>query len=127
MIKRQNKSSKRELMECLSALRKIKRQKQAIREHYSKRYLNESRCSNRNFIKRHLESCYSEDCNDYLDCCKDALAGCCKLPELDGCWDGVCDEEGCVFDNCEEEEFDKCLDKAIETLAFLVVPVRVRC
>lgn len=121
------KTSKRVLMETLNALKKIKRQKQAIREHYTKRFVNESARSNGKLIKRHLESCYQEDCNDYLDGCRDVFAKCCQLPELDCCFDDVCDIDGCVYDDCEEVDFDNCLDKAIDKLAWLVIPVKVRC
>lgn len=120
-------TSKRILIECLEGLKKIRRQKQAIREHYSKRFFNESSRSNQRLVKRHLESCYQEDCNDYLDCCKDILANCCNLPELQCCFDDICDEDGCVFDDCEEEDFDCCLNNAIQKLTWLIIPVRVRC
>jgi len=127
MIRKKAQSSKRVLMESLIALRKLKKEKQIVKEHYSKRFLNESKVANKKIVEKHLSKCYEEDCNELLSLYKDALAKCCGLPDLNGCFDGVCDADGCVIDDCEEDVFDDSLDQAIETLAWLVIPVRVCC
>lgn len=127
MIRRKAKASKRVLMESLIALKKIKKEKQVVKEHYSKRFLNESKIANKKIVEKHLSKCYEEDCNELVSLYKDALKKCCAVPDLEGCFDGVCDADGCVFDDCTEEMFDDCLDQAIETLAWLVIPVRVSC
>ena len=120
------KSSRKEIMECLANLKEIKKQKQILKEHFSRKFLKESRNSNSSRAKRYIESQYEQECNGFVDDCQDELRQCCRLPELQGCWDGVCDRNGRVYDDCHEEDFDCAVDDAIETLAWLVVPVRVR-
>lgn len=114
------------LKECLANLKEIKRQKQALREHFSHR-INESRSTNRSAVKRYVEAKYNDECNGFVDDCQEELAMCCRVPEIRGCWKGVCTPNGCVYDDCSEEEFDCAVDNSIETLGWLVVPCRVRC
>lgn len=120
-------TSQRVIRECLNNLREIKRQKAALKEHYQRSFKNESRRSDSRRAKRYIESQYEQECNDFVNDCQEELAQCCQLPELKCCWNGVCNRQGQVYDDCPEEDFDAAVDNAIETLAWLVVPVRVRC
>lgn len=125
------KTSKRKLMETLIALKKVKQQKRDILEHYTKKALNERHeccmgvaCKHPKMDQEMFDA-YAEDCNDYLAQCQDVFSGCLDVPEIAGCFDGICDPDGVIYDDCPEDDFDDCIDTCIDMLALLVVPVRV--
>lgn len=132
MINNNKKTSKRKLMETLIALKKVKQQKNDILEHYTKKALNErhencmSGACKHHKMDQEMFDAYAEDCNDYLAQCQDVFSGCLDVPEITGCFDGICDPDGVVYDDCPEDDFDDCIDTCIDMLALLVVPVRVR-
>ena len=126
------KTSKRVLMETLIALKKVKQQKNDILEHYTKKALNERHeCCMGGMCKhpkmdQDMFDAYAEDCTDYLSQCQDVFSGCLDVPEIAGCFDGICDPDGVIYDDCPEDEFDDCIDTCIDMLALLVIPVRVK-
>lgn len=123
MIRKKHVSNRR-LAEALISLKQLRSYKRSLKESYLRTNKFES-CSLRE--RKMLESDYSEECNELIDCNREILADCMEIPEAEKCLRDVCDEDGCVFDDCYEEEFDTALDNAIECLAFLVIPTKIRC
>lgn len=122
-------SSQRELKRCLENLKEIKKQKQILKEFYTRKMnrLNEGRERVSPRMKRLITSEYDKECNEFVDDCREELEQCCNLPELSCCWKGVCDRDGVVYEDCLEEDFDSAVDDAIDTLSWLVIPVKVKC
>lgn len=126
MIRRYEKHStnNRQLMECLVGLKNLRSEKKSLKESYTRGNKFESVSPRR---IRSLESMYNKDCNELVCDNQCILADCMEIPQVRKCLKCVCDDNGCVYEDCNEAEFDNALDDAIECLGWLVMPVKVRC
>lgn len=121
---RKRQASNRKMIEALISLKQLRSEKRSLRESYLRSNKFESRSLR---DRRKLESDYNKECNELIDCNSEVLADCMEIPEVEDRLRCVCDEDGVVFDDCCEEEFDDAIDSAIECLAFLVIPTKIRC